>query len=200
MTNLQIQTKQLSELTLLETNPRQISKEKFQKLKDSIQKDKEFLNSRPILCYLENGKLIIYAGNQRYRACKELGMTEVPVIVDYEATPETIKNRVILDNIEFGDWDFDVLANNWELEDLKQFKGLDSLLDFKLDEIDVEDIDFSDKNKEIEPENLGNESVLTFKFSHQEYMNILDLLNNAKEKLGCDTNEQTLIKLLSDYE
>ena len=158
---IQIQTKQLNELTLLETNPRQISKENFQKLKDSIQKDKEFLNSRPILCYPEDGKLIIYAGNQRYRACQELKMTEIPVIIDPNATAETIKNRVILDNIEFGNWDFDVLANNWELEELQGFKGLDSLLDFKLDEIDVEDIDFDKIESNNDREKKFKDQLIT---------------------------------------
>lgn len=161
MTNLQIETKQLSQLTLLETNPRQISKENFQKLKESISKDKEFLNSRPILCYPEDGKLIIYAGNQRYRACQELKMTEVPVIIDPNATKETIKNRVILDNIEFGQWDFDVLANNWELEELQGFKGLDSLLDLKLNEIDVEDIDFDKIESNNDREKKFKDQLIT---------------------------------------
>jgi ParB-like chromosome segregation protein Spo0J len=162
---MQIELKKLNELTLLETNPRQISKEKFQKLKDSIQKDKEFLNSRPILCYPENDKLIIYAGNQRYRACKELKMLEVPVIVDYEATPETIKNRIILDNIEYGDWDLDMLGNNWDLEELEEFEGLDSNLDFKLkdlrDEGEELDIDFDNISANNDREKKFKDQLVT---------------------------------------
>jgi len=60
--------------------------------------------------------------------------------------------------------------------------------------------DYSEKNKEIDPEDLGNESSLVFKFSHSAYLSILATLNNAKESLGCDSNEETLLKLLSEYE
>jgi hypothetical protein len=63
-----------------------------------------------------------------------------------------------------------------------------------------EDLDYSDKNKEIELNDLGNESSLVFKFDHTAYLETLARLNNAKEKLGCDTNEETLLKLLENYE
>jgi hypothetical protein len=137
-----IELKKIEDLNLLESNPRNISKKDFDKLKQSITEDKEFLYSRPILCYLENNKLVIYAGNQRYRACKELGIKEVPVIVDYNASSEIIKKRILLDNIEFGKWDFDILANHWEIDELEFFKGLDTNLDIKLNDLIIDDIDF----------------------------------------------------------
>jgi ParB-like chromosome segregation protein Spo0J len=162
---MKIELKKLSELTLLETNPRLITQDKFQKLKVSIQKDKEFLNSRPILCYPENDKLIIYAGNQRYRACNELKMLEVPVIVDYEANPETIKNRILLDNIEYGDWDLDILGNNWDLDELEEFEGLDSNLDFKLKDLRGEreemEIDFDNIKSNEDRERKFKDQLIT---------------------------------------
>jgi hypothetical protein len=98
----------------------------------------------------------------------------------------------------------DFTANDFDLEELEELKIEElnlSELDFMIENLEeIVDQDFSNKNKEIEANSLGNESSLVFKYTHQEYMNILDLLNNAKEKLECDTNEQTLIKLLSDYE
>lgn len=111
--------KKISELTLLENNPRQISKENFERLKKSLQRDPEFLKMRPVLCYPQDGKLIIYAGNQRVRAAKDLGWTEIPVVIDEQANLEQIRQRILLDNVEFGEWDKDVLANNWEIEELK---------------------------------------------------------------------------------
>ena len=159
---MKIELKKINELTLLETNPRQISKESFQKLKDSISNDFDFMKSRPILCYPESDKLIIYAGNQRYRACVELDIKEVPVIIDYDATPETIKKRVILDNVEFGDWDFDVLANNWDLEELKEFEGLDSKLDFKSRDLLLDpDIDFDNIKSNEDREKKFKEQLVT---------------------------------------
>lgn len=72
--------------------------------------------------------------------------------------------------------------------------------EFDMEFRELEEVDYSDKNKEVDLENLGNESSLIFKFDHQTYLQILDYLNNAKEKLSCNTNEQTLLKLLSTYE
>ena len=64
----------------------------------------------------------------------------------------------------------------------------------------LEELDYSNKNQEVELNDLGNESNLTFKFSHEIYLETLARLNNAKEKLDCNTNEETLLKLLENYE
>jgi hypothetical protein len=63
-----------------------------------------------------------------------------------------------------------------------------------------EEIDYSEKNQEINLESLGNESTLAFKFEHKTYLETLARLNNAKESLECETNEETLLKLLEQYE
>lgn len=135
-----IELRKTSELTPLDKNPRKIGKTEFANLKASIQNDPTYLQSRAILCYPEDGKLIIYGGNQRYKACVELKIKEVPVIIDYEATPETIKNRIIKDNVESGTWDTDILIENWSIDELEVFKGLDSNLDISIKGFD--DIDF----------------------------------------------------------
>jgi len=189
-----MQNIEISKLTELSNNPRQISKPKFEQLKKSLKRDPSFLKMRPILAYPQDGQLIVYAGNQRLKAVKELGWTEVPVIIDQEANLEQIRQRILLDNIEFGEWDKDVLANNYELEELKE-----------LDLPEIESIiapiaDYSEENAEIKLDDLGNESNLVFKFDHATYLQVLDLIANAKEKLGCDTNEDTLLELLCDYE
>lgn len=64
---------------------------------------------------------------------------------------------------------------------------------------EIKNENYSNKNKEIKLDDLGNESNLIFKFDHKTYLNILALLNNAREQTGSDTNEDTLLKLLEKY-
>jgi hypothetical protein len=78
-------------------------------------------------------------------------------------------------------------------------------LDLRLDELESLDLsdteaDYSDKNKEVDFDDLGTESVVVFKYKHEEYLSVLDLLNNARERLECNSNEELLKKLLSPYE
>jgi hypothetical protein len=117
---IMVKSKKISELTLLENNPRQISKENFYRLKKSLQRDPGFLKMRPVLAYPQDDQLIVYAGNQRVRAAKELGWDEIPVIIDEQANLEQIRQRILLDNVEFGEFDKDILANNWGIEELQE--------------------------------------------------------------------------------
>ena len=112
---------QINKLTLLENNPRVISEEAFKQLLNSIQADPHFLEDRPILAYPQDGKLIVYAGNQRLRACMQLGWEEVPVRIAEDVDIDTIRRRILLDNIEFGKWDKETLANNYDIEELKLY-------------------------------------------------------------------------------
>ena len=94
----------------------------------------------------------------------------------------------------------DFISTDFEIIELKELASEEfalETLEYMISNLEGQD--FSNKNKEIEANNLGNESSVVFKYSHQEYLNVLDLLNNAKEQLGCDTNEQTLKQLLADY-
>ena len=103
-------------------NPRIISKEDFEKLVKSIQDDPKLLNAKPLILDENN---VILGGNQRYRACLELGMQDIPVIVMPNLTEKEKQKLLILDNTHFGTWDMDILANgDWQLTDLDNW-GLD---------------------------------------------------------------------------
>lgn len=106
----------IKDLTLLTGNPRTISKEQMQSLCDSIQSDPDFLKKRPILVNHMDGKYIVYAGNQRVRAAKTLKMKEIPCIIDKDLPDDVMRKRVILDNKTFGEFDWDVLANEWDTQ------------------------------------------------------------------------------------
>lgn len=117
----------VSDLVPNEKNPRQISKENFTKLKESLQRDPEFLNYRPLIGYKIKEKIHLVGGNMRFRACKDLGYKEIPVAVfgdevwkeDGTLDQEIINRRLFVDNSEYGKYDQDLLANNFDIPELK---------------------------------------------------------------------------------
>lgn len=129
-----------------ERNPRTISREAFAKLCDNIQKDPEFLKCRPLLAYKNpnaESEYIVYAGNQRLRALKHLKHKQAPVIIT-DNDPDIIKNRVVLDNVSFGEFDYDMLSSDYELGELL---GLG--LDEKALHIDTSSPDDSTKEPDV---------------------------------------------------
>lgn len=110
----------------LPKNPRSIKKDKFQKLKNNIEAYPEMLAWRSLLVYpLDNGKYIIIGGNMRYRAMTELGHTEAPVFIIPKDTPvDRLQAYTIIDNNGFGEWEWDLLANEWP-DDMLADWGLD---------------------------------------------------------------------------
>ena len=110
----------LSEIRENPNNPRLIKDDKFQKLVRSIQEFPEMLEARPIVVNPDN---IVLGGNMRLKACKAAGLTEAPV---YVATWEESKANafIIKDNVGYGEWDWDLLANEWDVEALTDW-GLD---------------------------------------------------------------------------
>lgn len=124
-------------------NPRMMKDDvKFRKLKASIQDDPEMLALREVLIYQYDGHNVIIGGNMRYRALKELGYTEtIAKVIPPETTPEKLRAIVIKDNVAFGDWDYDDLANEWEIEDLDRWA------------VELPDIDTGQAEEEAEEDN-----------------------------------------------
>jgi len=102
-------------------NPRTIDKDKFDKLVKSIREFPKMLELRPIVV---NADFVVLGGNMRLRACKVAGIKEVPIVYADDLNPEQQKEFIIKDNVSFGEWDFDLLANDYELEELSDW-GLD---------------------------------------------------------------------------
>jgi ParB-like chromosome segregation protein Spo0J len=109
----------INEIKLNPNNPRLIKDDKFTKLVQSIKDFPEMLDIRPIVV---NQEMVILGGNMRYKACKEAGLKEVPVIVT-DLTEEQQKEFLIKDNVSGGEWDWDLL-NEWDTEQLEDW-GLD---------------------------------------------------------------------------
>lgn len=109
----------------LPQNPRQITKKKYQQLIQSIQDDPEMLNLKELWVYLHEGKYIVIAGNMRLKALRELKYETAPCKIIPPTTSEKLMKFAIKDNLSFGDYDWDILANEWDREDLEKW-GMDT--------------------------------------------------------------------------
>jgi len=163
-------------------NPRLIKDDKFKKLVKSIQDFPEMLNLRPIVVNADN---IVLGGNMRLKACKEAGLKQVPVILAEDLTEEQQKQFIIKDNVGFGEWDWEALANQWDSDELSEW-GLD-VPQFE------PTIDYSDKNEEISINDLESGMIIKLKYTEEEYLIV-------KEKLSqiAHTPEQAVWKLLNN--
>ena len=122
-------------------NPRIIKDNKFKQLVKSIQDFPQMLELRPIVIDENN---MVLGGNMRLKACIEAGLTDVPVIHANNLSEPQKKEFIVKDNVGYGEWDWDDLANNWDAEELTQW-GLDIPNFDVIDE--KEQIDLSDKLK-----------------------------------------------------
>jgi len=128
-------------------NPRIIKDDKFHKLVKSIKDFPEMLEIRPIVV---NSEMIVLGGNMRLKAAKEAGLKEVPIIKAENLTIEQQNEFIIKDNVSGGEWDFDILANEWDVEQLEEW-GLDIPIDEKIDNLeDGENIDLP-QSVQLEP-------------------------------------------------
>lgn len=150
----------------LPKNPRLIKNAKYDKLKESITNYPEMLSWRSLLVYpLDNGKYIIVGGNMRYRAMEELGHKEAPVFIIPKETPiEKIRAYTILDNNGFGEWDWDLLANEWGEVQLMDW-GVD--LPIFGDETNVNPDDYGDSFS-LPDGDKKNVETITFTLSSEQ--------------------------------
>ena len=106
------------------SNPRLIKDEKFEKLKQSITDFPQMMELRPMIVDESNTLL---GGNMRFKALQDLGYKEIPdnwIKKASELTEEQKKEFIIKDNVGFGEWEWEQLANEWDVEQLTQW-GLD---------------------------------------------------------------------------
>jgi hypothetical protein len=158
-------------------NPRLIKDSKFKQLVKSIQDFPEMLNLRPIVVDSDN---IVLGGNMRLKACIEAGLKEVPIIVASELTEEQQKQFIIKDNIGYGEWDWDVLANEWEPELLNEW-GLDV---WQPSDVSLDDFFSEDNSKEKDDKPTAN--TITLEYTEEDYDKVIEAFNKlggSKEKI-----------------
>jgi site-specific DNA-methyltransferase (adenine-specific) len=159
---MEIEKIAISKIKLNPNNPRLIKDDKFAKLVQSIKDFPEMLNIRPIVV---NDDMIILGGNMRFKACKEAGLKEVSIIKASGLSEEKQREFLIKDNVSGGEWDWDMLANEWEVEQLDAW-GLD-IPDFAVKELEAEEDDFDVSENGIETDivlgdlfEIGNHRLL----------------------------------------
>jgi len=158
-------------------NPRIIKDYKFKKLVQSIKDFPQMLELRPIVVNEDN---IVLGGNMRLKACQEAGLTEVYIIQAKDLTPEQQREFIIKDNVGFGEWDWDVLANEWDTEKLEEW-GMDG---FPFEEEEV--LEATEDDYE-EPEQMQVDVVLG------------DLIEIGEHRLLCgdSTDSDQVAKLMN---
>jgi DNA modification methylase len=135
---MEIKTVKLSEVKSNPNNPRIIKDDKFRKLVKSIQEFPKMLEIRPIVV---NADMIVLGGNMRLKACKEAGLKEVPVIFADDLNEDEQKQFIIKDNVGFGEWDWDMIANEWDADQIEEW-GLD-IPEFSIkEELEAEEDDY----------------------------------------------------------
>lgn len=155
----------------LPRNPRFIRDSRFEALKKSIEDAPEMLDLREMLVYTlssikgKDGKYIVIGGNMRLRACKEIGYTEVPCkILDIDTPMEKLREYAIKDNEAFGQNDFDILANEWDSDELLAW-GMECDYLSVEDNADIDDL-FQEHIKEQKEQDI--EICVSFSPSYED--------------------------------
>lgn len=152
----------IDKIKLNPNNPRIVKDDKFKKLVQSIKDFPEMLEIRPIVV---NDDMVVLGGNMRLKACKEAGLKSVPVIKASNLTPEQQREFIIKDNVGYGEWDWEMLANEWEADELVEW-GMDVPVNWggKDEEAKEDDYEIPDEIKtNIKPGDLieiGNHRLI----------------------------------------
>ena len=171
------QTVKISEVKVNPNNPRLIKDDKFKKLVQSVKDFPQMLKLRPIVV---NKDMVVLGGNMRLKACIEAGLKEVHILKADELTDEQQKEFIVKDNVGFGEWDWDMLANEWDTDKLEDW-GLDLPLDYN-EVLEAEEDDF-----EVPADGIETDIVLG------------DLFEIGEHRLLCgdSTCSDTVAKLMN---
>jgi len=189
---MKIENVKLSDIKLNPNNPRLIKDDKFKKLVQSIIDFPEMLKIRPIVV---NEDMIILGGNMRFKACKELKHKEVSIIKLSGLSAEKQREFLIKDNVSGGEWDWNLLANEWneikltewgldvwhndELSNLNEYEGLDA--ESKLDKF------------------LNSELKRMFLvYDNETFENVINWFNKLQEKHELENHSQVILKLMEN--
>lgn len=177
-----MQYRKIKDLTELSGNPRKIDKKSFEILVKSISENKDYFEARPLILSNRTGKLVILAGNMRFKAAKRLKMIECPTFLMKGLTEAKEKEIIIRDNVSNGEWDWDVLGKDWGVTDLSEWGVV--IPDFNKADLKAEEDDF------VIPDKIKTNIKLG------------DLIEIGKHRLICgdSTDKEVVKKLMSGKE
>ena len=171
-----IQKVKITEIFSNPNNPRSIRKDKFEKLVKSINEFPEMLQLRPIVV---NSDMHILGGNMRFKACEELGLKEVYIIKAENLTDKQVQQFVIKDNVGFGEWDWDILANAWDTKELKDW-GMDVWQ--PEEEVDYSILEGDDLSDDLSDMKSGVRKAIQIEFQLEHYEEASDLVRFWRKK------------------
>lgn len=146
-------------------NPRLIKDEKFKRLVESVKKFPEMLRLRPIVVNEAN---VIIGGNMRWKAAKEAGYKTVPVTKAVGLTEEQEREFIIKDNVGFGEWDWEMLANEWDSEVLEEW-GVDVPNFSTTADVDYSILDDADIDAQLKEMSSGVKKAIQIEFEAEHY-------------------------------
>jgi hypothetical protein len=190
---MKIEKLPVSELKFNEENPRTITDANLKKLIKSVQEFPEMLEIRPIVI---NADSVVLGGNMRLKACIEAGITEVPVMRVKNLTKEQELEFIIKDNISGGDWDWDLLANDWDTNLLGDW-GLNIKTD---DFFELDGSQNTTNSSSSDPKGTDDDySVFELVMLHENKLELLDTLNKIKSNFLFEKQEEALMELIRVY-
>jgi len=172
-------------------NPRIIKDDKFKKLVKSIQEFPEMLELRPIVV---DSNMVVLGGNMRLKACIAAGLKEVPIIIADKLTDAQKDEFIIKDNVGFGEWDWDLLANEWEVKDLFNW-GVDIPSAYFDDDKEPE-FDKDELNKSLDAYINSKVKQITLYFDNQQYEYVFEKLEALAKENQLESNTDVIIYLI----
>jgi len=172
---MKTQKVKLSEIKRNPDNPRLIKDNKYKKLVTSIIEFPEMLEIRPIVV---NDDMVVLGGNMRLKACQEAKLREVPIIKASKLTAEQQREFIVKDNVGFGEWDWDMLANEWDNSELNEW-GLDVWQPEQ--EVDYSVLEDLDLEETLEGKESNVKRAVLIEFDPEHYDQAASLINEARK-------------------
>jgi len=174
-------------------NPRIIKDYKFDKLVKSIKEFPKMLELRPIVVDENN---VILGGNMRYKAAVKAGLTEVYAIQAEELTEKQKLEFIVKDNSNFGEWDWDMLANGWETKELKDW-GLDV---WQPEESVSNETDYSINSLDEKLDRFLDAKIknITIPFESEEFANVVGKLEILLGRYQCEDYRALIYKIIEN--
>jgi hypothetical protein len=183
----------LSEIKSNPNNPRIIKDDKFHKLVESIKTFPRMLEIRPIVV---NKDMIVLGGNMRLRACKEAGIKKIHVIFADDLTEEQQREFIIKDNVGFGEWDWAMLANEWDYKELDNW-GL-TLPNFDDNLTNNNDYEGKDQSSKLDKFMDAELKRMFLVFDNDTFDNVVVWMNSIQTQNKLDNHSQVILHLMEN--
>jgi len=190
---MKIEIRKITELKENPDNPRIIRDAKFKKLVKSIQDFPKMLEIRPIIIDENN---IILGGNQRYKACKEAGFTEVSIIDVSSLTEKEKKEFIIKDNSNFGDWDWDLVMDKWEEEELTDWGVI--MPNWNDDLTNNETYEGLDRLSKLDKFMNAEVKRMFLVYDNETFNRVISWFNRLQKKYDVEGNNEVILKLMEN--